>query len=121
MPRTYATDQLAREVAGRAIDRGADGADRPGAAGISLHALHAFGALPTSSAASRCSRKSGNADNLKYARDHADIVSRFGRFPHRNQLLGRQTTAEEQAFLDGGGFRADDATVKSGHCRFRRA
>ena len=35
---------------------------------------------------------------------HADIIRRFGRFPHRNAVLGRATTAEEQAFLDAGGF-----------------
>ncbi|MGY4433206.1 uncharacterized protein (DUF924 family) [Bradyrhizobium sp. F1.13.1] len=45
-----------------------------------------------------------NAENLKYARGHADIIRRFGRFPHRNRLLGRDTTPDEQAFLDGGGF-----------------
>ena len=43
-------------------------------------------------------------DNLKYAEDHADIIRRFGRFPHRNRVLGRETTADEQAFLDAGGF-----------------
>ena len=41
---------------------------------------------------------------LKYARDHHAIIERFGRFPHRNPMLGRQTTPEERAFLDGGGF-----------------
>jgi uncharacterized protein (DUF924 family) len=35
---------------------------------------------------------------------HADIIRRFGRFPHRNAALGRITTREEQAFLDAGGF-----------------
>ena len=49
-------------------------------------------------------RKSGNTDNLKYAEDHAGIIRRFGRFPHRNRILGRVTTQEEQAYLDGGGF-----------------
>jgi uncharacterized protein (DUF924 family) len=43
-------------------------------------------------------------DNLKYAQQHADIIRRFGRFPHRNRVLGRATTPEEQAFLDAGGF-----------------
>ncbi len=41
---------------------------------------------------------------LKWAELHADIIRRFGRFPHRNTVLGRATTAEEQTFLDGGGF-----------------
>lgn len=43
-------------------------------------------------------------DTLKYAHVHRDIILRFGRFPHRNPALGRQTTVEEQAFLDQGGF-----------------
>lgn len=46
----------------------------------------------------------GDAELLKWAELHADIIRRFGRFPHRNTVLGRSTTAEEQAFLDGGGF-----------------
>lgn len=40
----------------------------------------------------------------RYAIEHRDIVRRFGRFPHRNPLLGRETTAEEAAFLAAGGF-----------------
>ena len=43
-------------------------------------------------------------DAMLHAREHRDIVLRFGRFPHRNPLLLRETTAEEQAFLDAGGF-----------------
>ncbi len=43
-------------------------------------------------------------DNLRFAILHRDIVQRFGRFPHRNAVLGRSTTEAEQAFLDGGGF-----------------
>jgi uncharacterized protein (DUF924 family) len=46
----------------------------------------------------------GDADGLKWAKVHHDIIRRFGRFPHRNAVLGRATTAEEQAFLDEGGF-----------------
>lgn len=46
----------------------------------------------------------GDAELEKWGRIHRDIIVRFGRFPHRNATLGRETTAEEQAFLDGGGF-----------------
>ncbi len=46
----------------------------------------------------------GGADALKYAHLHEQIIRRFGRFPHRNAVLGRHTTSAEQAFLDGGGF-----------------
>lgn len=42
--------------------------------------------------------------SLRWAVEHHDIIVRFGRFPHRNALLGRATTAAEQAFLDTGGF-----------------
>jgi uncharacterized protein (DUF924 family) len=41
----------------------------------------------------------GNADNDKYANDHRDIVARYGRFPHRNEVLGRISTAEELDYL----------------------
>jgi uncharacterized protein (DUF924 family) len=43
-------------------------------------------------------------DYMKYALEHLDIIQRFGRFPHRNPMLGRETTPGEQAFLDSGGF-----------------
>jgi uncharacterized protein (DUF924 family) len=43
-------------------------------------------------------------DATRHAREHHDIVARFGRFPHRNAVLGRASTAAELAFLDGGGF-----------------
>ena len=39
------------------------------------------------------------AESLKAAIQHRDIIARFGRFPHRNAVLGRATTAEEAAFL----------------------
>jgi uncharacterized protein (DUF924 family) len=42
---------------------------------------------------------------LKYAEMHRDIVARFGRFPHRNAVLGRTSTAEEEAYLAGGAER----------------
>lgn len=43
-------------------------------------------------------------EQMKYAEEHADIIRRFGRFPHRNAVLGRRTTPEEQSFLESGGF-----------------
>ena len=46
----------------------------------------------------------GDAELEKWGRIHRDIIVRFGRFPHRNRALGRDTTPEEQAFLDEGGF-----------------
>jgi uncharacterized protein (DUF924 family) len=100
----YSTDAGAREVAGRAIDRGAD-------ARIDAE-LRQFLYLPFMHSEAiadqlRCVELFGsadNAENLEYAELHADIIRRFGRFPHRNHVLRRATTPEEQAFLDAGGF-----------------
>ncbi len=43
-------------------------------------------------------------EQLSSAEMHLGIIRRFGRFPHRNAVLGRRTTPEEQTFLDSGGF-----------------
>ena len=42
----------------------------------------------------------GLTDNLLFAQHHRDIVRRFGRFPHRNKILGRPSTEAEQAYLE---------------------
>ncbi len=42
----------------------------------------------------------GSEESLKFAVQHRDIIERFGRFPHRNKALGRQSTAEETAFME---------------------
>lgn len=41
----------------------------------------------------------------KFALQHHELIQRFGRFPHRNKILGRQSTADELAYLEGGGAR----------------
>jgi uncharacterized protein (DUF924 family) len=101
---TYSSDHLAREVARRAISRGADARIDPSLREFLytpfMHSEH----LPDQLHCVELFRKSGNAENLKYAEQHADIIRRFGRFPHRNRVLGRATTPDEQAFLDDGGF-----------------
>jgi len=47
----------------------------------------------------------GDDDNIKWARLHAEIIGRFGRFPHRNQALGRDSTPDEISYLKEGGFK----------------
>lgn len=47
----------------------------------------------------------GDEECLRYAEVHQDIIARFGRFPHRNPALGRETTPEERAYLDADGFK----------------
>lgn len=46
----------------------------------------------------------GLSDMVYWAKLHRDIIVRFGRFPHRNAVLGRASTPEELAFLKAGGF-----------------
>ena len=46
----------------------------------------------------------GLGENAKFARHHRGIIERFGRFPHRNAVLGRTPTPQETAYLEGGGF-----------------
>jgi len=46
----------------------------------------------------------GNEENLKFAIVHLDIIKQFGRFPHRNNVLGRTSSTEELEFLASGGF-----------------
>jgi uncharacterized protein (DUF924 family) len=100
----YSSDVLAREVASRAIARGADmGVDAALLEFIYMPFMHSED-LADQLRCVELFRKAGNTDNLGYAERHADIIRRFGRFPHRNRALGRAITADEQAFLDSGGF-----------------
>jgi uncharacterized protein (DUF924 family) len=102
--RAFAADPLAREVAARAIARGFDQ--------LVPTAERMFFYLPFEHSEKLADQERGvalnratrDADAVKWAELHADIIRRFGRFPHRNAVLGRVTTAEEQTFLDSGGF-----------------
>lgn len=107
-PRAFATDGAALALAERSIARGFDADPRFGLPDN----LRTFFYLPLMHAEdagcqARCValyEALGDADSLAFARIHKDIIDRFGRFPHRNPILGRAMTAEEQAYLDEGGF-----------------
>jgi uncharacterized protein (DUF924 family) len=102
--RTYAADPLARAMAGRAIARAFDQRFPPDERGFFyLPFEHSENLADQERSVALC-RAAGDEEGIKYAEIHADTIRRFGRFPHRNPLLGRPTTPEEQAFLDGGGF-----------------
>lgn len=101
----FATDPLAREYADRTIAAGLD--QRIDAA------LRIFIYLPFEHSEAMADQDRavaliaalGDANYLKYAHAHRDVIRRFGRFPHRNRALARVSTPEEQAWLDaGGGF-----------------
>src|SRR5260370_180751 len=96
----FAADPLARAAAGRAIERGFDRqADKEERPFFYLPYMHSEELADHERCCDLC-RAAGDEETLKYAEQHADIIRRFGRFPHRNAMLGRITTPEEQAFLD---------------------
>jgi uncharacterized protein (DUF924 family) len=102
---TYKTDPVALMAADRAIERGFDHKVEP--------LFRRFFYLPFMHSESLADQERsvtlnealGDADSVKYAHHHHDIVARFGRFPHRNAILGRETTPEEEAFLKESDFR----------------
>jgi uncharacterized protein (DUF924 family) len=102
--RAFSSDAMAREVASRAIDRGVDARIAEDQREFLYMPLMHSEQLSDQLRCVELFRAAGSADNLKYAEDHAAIVRRFGRFPHRNRVLGRAMAADEQAFLDEGGF-----------------
>ncbi len=57
--------------------------------------------------------------NLDFALRHQAVIDRFGRFPHRNAVLGRQSTADEAAFVARAGAAVLTLTAR-GRCRPRR-
>lgn len=99
----FATDPLARHFAVQAVDAGQDQVMEP--------ALRPFFYLPFQHHEDLADQRKalklieaipGGDD--QWAEHHLKIIERFGRFPHRNRALGRETTPEEQAFLDEDGF-----------------
>ena len=102
--RTFAADARARAIADRALARGFD-QQVPADERQFFYLPFEHSEDPADQARNLAlTRASGDAELVKWAELHADIIRKFGRFPHRNAALGRATTAEEQAFLDGGGF-----------------
>jgi len=102
--RAFATDPLARAVAAGAIVRGFDSQVPAEMRGFFYLPFQHSEDLADQERSIAFYKAIGDVENLKWAELHADIIRRFGRFPHRNAVLDRTTTAEERAFLDGGGF-----------------
>jgi uncharacterized protein (DUF924 family) len=102
-PRMYATDTTARLAAAVAILGGHDRAVEPELALFFYLPFAHSEELADQDRSVALVRRLG-AHHLAKAERHRGIIRRFGRFPHRNPILGRTMTAEEQAYLDGGGY-----------------
>jgi len=103
-PRMYAIDAKAAQIARASLDAG-DAEHLP-------DDVNQFLVLPLMHSESRADHDAcvawmdriGTEENRKFARHHREIIEQFGRFPHRNSLLGRETTAEERKFIAECGF-----------------
>ncbi len=100
-PRGYATDRKAQETAEHAVERAFD-RELPEFQRMFLYMpfMHSEN-LEHQRRSVELFRGLGGSetDSSYYAVRHMEIIERFGRFPHRNEVLGRQTTPEEAAFL----------------------
>lgn len=104
MPEMFAADDKALAVARRAIERGFDQElPKQKRRWIYLPFMHSEDFADQEKSVELFTREE-LSESIPFAVDHADIIRRFGRFPHRNAILGRETTPEEAAFLAGGGF-----------------
>ena len=101
--RMFATDSHARRVARAAIDAGFDEQVEPGLRQFFFLPFMHSEDLADQDRSVELAPRAG-PDSVKWAVLHRDIIARFGRFPHRNELLGRASTPEERKFLEEGGF-----------------
>jgi uncharacterized protein (DUF924 family) len=102
-PRMYATDAAACRIAAAAVDAGHDREMPPD--------LRTFFYLPFAHCEDLADQERSvalcrhlGAPDSEHSERHRDIVRRFGRFPHRNPIVGRNMTPQEQDFLDHGGY-----------------
>lgn len=99
-PKSFSTEQQAVKVSKYAIQQGFDeqiSVEKRMFLYLPLmHSEH----LDDQALSVQCFEKAGLIDNLRFAKHHQGIVQKFGRFPHRNAILGRQSTPEELEYLN---------------------
>ena len=102
----FAADDLAAALSVEGIDRGYHRTLPPDRAVFLLMPLMHAEDGPLQDLSVARFEELGVDENTAYARDHRDVFHRFNRFPGRNEALGRETTPQEQAWLDetGGGW-----------------
>ena len=98
----FATDPLARTLAFEALDRGWDrGLDTAGRQFLAMPLMHSED-IADQHASVVYFTALGDAEILRFARSHHRMIARFGRFPHRNEVLGRRSTEAERAAVEQG-------------------
>ena len=98
-PKSFASDSKALEVAEEALKKKLDQRLLPIQKMFLYLPLEHSEDLANQEKSVQLFKALGNDITLKYAIDHRDIIARFGRFPHRNAILGRESTLDEIEFL----------------------
>ncbi|WGH78218.1 DUF924 family protein [Jannaschia ovalis] len=105
--RAFATDPLARAVAARSVAADLDQQIDPSPRQFFfLPFEHSEDMADQDRAVALIGERMEAPETLLHARVHREIIARFGRFPFRNEALGRASTPEERAFMDEGGYGA---------------
>lgn len=105
-PRQFSTDAKAMDVAREAIARGFDAEfEFPLKSFFYVPFMHSED-LADQRYCCDLFRPTSAKENYVFALIHMDAIARFGRFPHRNKILGRETTQDEKRYLETGGFGA---------------
>jgi uncharacterized protein (DUF924 family) len=99
--RAFAGDASARRLARAVVDAGADAPLPPEQRMFLYLPFEHSEALTDQQLSMRLYQRLGNEEWTRYARAHHDLIARFGRFPHRNAVLGRESTPEELEAMAG--------------------
>jgi uncharacterized protein (DUF924 family) len=113
----FATDAQALAAAKRAVEAGWDlAAPEPERQFFYMPFEHSEEAGDQAQAVALLTERLGSDPEMAlHARAHQAIIARFGRFPFRNAALGRQSSAEEQAFLNDGGYGGMVEALRKSH------
>ncbi len=97
--RAFATDEAARAIASLAIERCFDRVLSPAQRKFLYMPFQHSEDADMQARSVALFATIDDPDTLAYARRHKEVIDRFGRYPHRNAALGRESTEEEQAYL----------------------
>ncbi len=101
----FAFDDTALAHAQRMTDKGWDlKIDQSRRAFVYMPFMHAEDIFAQNKCVRFVDSRLDDSNTLHHAKEHRKVIERFGRFPHRNEILGRESTAEETAFLQSGGY-----------------
>lgn len=99
-PESFSTEAMSREVAAHSIEQGFD-QQLPDQQKAFLYLTYMHSEdLADQDRSIELFEQAGLTDNVKWAKHHRDIVKRFGRFPHRNAILGRKSSQAEIDYLN---------------------